>query len=206
MPRNDRYLKGECQHCGGHIEFPVKAAGLTADCPHCGKQTELLLARPPEEPTAPHKGRIWAIAAIVILSLGLVAVLIALNRAQRWAARQKQQASASAAAAVAAAQTTNLPPPEDPWAKLGFKVSAIRLEKSPGSSLVYAVGTVVNLTDRQRFGVNVELDLLDAAGQKVGTATDYQQVIEPKGRWTFKGLVVGKKAVSARLAGIKEQQ
>jgi len=39
-----RYLKGECSHCGGRIEFPADAIGATVDCPHCGKATELMLA------------------------------------------------------------------------------------------------------------------------------------------------------------------
>jgi hypothetical protein len=47
---------------------------------------------------------------------------------------------------------------------------------------------------------------LDGAGQKVGSATDYQQVIEPKGRWSFKALVVEKKAVAAKVVAINEQQ
>jgi len=88
----------------------------------------------------------------------------------------------------------------------GFRVSAITLEKTPGSSLVYAVGTLTNPSDRQRFGVKVELDLLDSAGQKVGTTKDYQQVIEPKGQWRFRALVVGSKAASARLASVMEDQ
>ncbi len=143
-------------------------------------------------------------AAVVILGLGLAGAFIALKRAERWAARQKEQAAASAAAATA--QKEVVPPPEDLLAKAGFKVSPIKLEKTPGSALVYAVGTVANTTDRQRFGVKVELDLLDAVGQRVGSATDYQQVIEPRGQWSFRALVVEKKAASVKLASIKEQQ
>src|SRR2546423_1777099 len=43
-----KYLKGECSHCGGRIEFSPAAAGLTPECPHCGKQTGLLLAHAKE--------------------------------------------------------------------------------------------------------------------------------------------------------------
>jgi hypothetical protein len=80
------------------------------------------------------------------------------------------------------------------------------LEKTAGTSLVCAVGTVNNPTKRQRFGVKVELALLDAVGQKLGTATDYRQVLEPGGQWRFKALVVDSKAVSAKVESIKEDQ
>ena len=37
--------KCDCQHCGGHIEFPIEMAGQTVNCPLC--QLETLLAVPP---------------------------------------------------------------------------------------------------------------------------------------------------------------
>jgi hypothetical protein len=97
-------------------------------------------------------------------------------------------------------------PPEDPVAKTGFRVGEVKLDKAAGSSLVYATGEVTNASNRQRFGVKVEVEVLDAAGQKLGTATDYQQSIEAKGTWQFRALVVQSKAASARIAGIKEDQ
>ena len=80
------------------------------------------------------------------------------------------------------------------------------LQTNPGSSVVYAVGTLTNASDQQRFGVKVYLELSDASGSKIGQATDYQQMIEPNGTWNFKALVVEKKAVSARLASVLEDQ
>ncbi len=180
---------------------------MTIDCPHCGKPTELLLAAPPEEPSVPHKTIVWTLVAVLVLALGLAAALAALNRAQKWATRQKQPTPIRDAAARSVdAEKAVVPQPMNPLAGAGFDVSAIALEKTPGSSLVYAIGTVNNLTDRQRFGVKVELDLLDDSGQKVGTATDYQQVLEPKGEWHFKALVVDSKAATAKLASVKEDQ
>ena len=197
-----KYLKGECRECGGHIEFPADAAGTTTDCPHCGKTTELLLAAPPEEPSVPRAAIVWTVIAILILGLGLAGSLAALKRAQKLAARQKQLATAPVPATNAPAP----PPPEDPATKAGFQVSAITLEKTPGSSLVYAVGTVTNPTEKQRFGVKIELELFDSADKKVGTAKDYQAVMEPQGEWHFKALVVESKAASAKLGSIKEDQ
>src|SRR5258705_3797440 len=196
-----KYLKGICSECGGHLEFPADSTGMTIDCPHCGKPTELLLALPSEQPSLPRKRIALTVLTIVILALGLGAALVALNRAQNWIARQKPAPPLPAGAAA-----TSQPPADDPAAKAGFQVTAINLEKTAGSSLIYAVGTLTNPSERQRFGVKIEIDLFDAAGQKLGAAKDYQQVLEPKGKWQFKALVVDSKAVSAKFASVKEDQ
>src|SRR5579864_2053513 len=167
-----RYLKGECQHCGGHLEFPADTVGLAAPCPHCGNQTELLLSVPAQEPTIPTRAIVWTVIGVVILGLGLAGALVALQRAERWAARQK----AAAPAALAGNTATNVAGPAgaaDPMsATNAFTASAITLERAPGTSLIYAVGTIRNLASHQRFGVKVELNLFDEFERKVGTATD----------------------------------
>lgn len=193
-------LSGNCQHCGGYMEFPAQSAGLTADCPHCGQTTELLLAAPPQESTVPVKTIVFTGIAVLILVGGLVGALIAMNRLQR-AAEQRRTASGPAITELATP-----PKSADPFAQAGFGVSTVTLEKTQGSSLVYAVGTIRNETDRRRFGVKVEIELLDASGIKVGTASDYQQALEPKAEWSFKALVLDSKAVSAKLVLIKEDQ
>src|SRR5262245_66337827 len=40
------YLKTECQHCKGHIEYPSELAGQSVECPHC-KRAATLLSTPP---------------------------------------------------------------------------------------------------------------------------------------------------------------
>jgi hypothetical protein len=200
-------LKGECRECGGHIEFPAESAGMMIDCPHCGKGTELLLALPPEEPGVPRRTIVWMVAGTLVLLLGLGASLVALKLAQRrWG--RGVIAPAREATPVAKTNAVDVPAlnPADVEVGGGFRVSAITLEKTPGSSLVYAVGTLTNPSDRQRFGVKVELDLLDSAGQKVGATKDYQQIIEPNGQWRFRALVVGNRATAARVASVKEDQ
>lgn len=201
-----KYLKGDCQHCGEHIEFPVESIGMTVDCPHCGQVTELLLALPPSEPAAPRRWMVLAVVAILILIAGLVACVAGLNYYNKVLRRIEARRTA-----VSAQKATNAVPgvaenAEDVTINVGFQVSAITLEKAPDSSLVYAVGTLKNRANRQRFGVRVELDLFDAAGQKLGAAKDYQSVLEPNGEWRFKALVVDAKAVSAKVASIKEDQ
>src|SRR6266498_2365187 len=85
-----KYLKGECQHCHGHVEFPAESAGLTTNCPHCGKQTELFLAQPKEEPTIPTATIVYTVIAVFILGTGLVGAMIALKMAQRKVAHKKE--------------------------------------------------------------------------------------------------------------------
>jgi len=198
-----KYLKGECAHCGGPIGFPADSIGSTADCPHCGQPTELTLARPKEEPSLPRKTIVWTVIAVLILGLGLVGAMVALHMAEKRVRPKPEQAAVPLTSA-----TNSEPEPDanDPVVKAGFRVSAINLEKAQGSSLVYAVGTLTNAASRQRFGVKLELELLDDASQKVGSAKDYGHTIEPHGEWQFKALVVESKAKGARVASITEQQ
>jgi len=207
-----KYLKGACQHCDGHIEFPAEQIGLVVPCPHCQQETELALLAPPDEPTLPRRVLIWTGIAVLILVLGFGGALAALKRAQRWAEGQKRARAAAPAGATETAQTqANAQPPADESnatssAQDGLTSSGVTLEKTPGSSLVYAVGTIKNASNRQRFGVKIELELSDASGQKVGAASDYRQVIEPGAQWQFKALVMDSKAASAKIVSIREDQ
>ncbi|HWX22351.1 MAG TPA: FxLYD domain-containing protein [Candidatus Binatia bacterium] len=201
-----KYLKGECQHCGGHIEFPAEMAGMPSQCPHCGQQTDLLLATPPEEPSMTRRAMLWTVSAVLILGLGLGASLIALKKAQRLVRQKEIESNVQTPNTKHQTPNTKAEVSGGEEVQNGFMVSPITLEKTAGSSLVYAVGTVKNTTDRQRFGVRVELELLDGEGNKVGTAKDYQQVMEAGAEWQCKALVVESKAASAKLAGIKEEQ
>lgn len=200
-----KYLKGECVHCGGRIEFPAEAAGTTADCPHCGRQTELLLAQPKDQPTIPPRIIIWTLVAVFVLIGGFAATLVALKRAQRWAEQQRK--------AAAVTQLSNTPPPKPPplpqddaITKAEFRISEVKLEKKTGSSLIYAVGTLENAAARTRYGVKLQFDVLDADGKKIGAASDYQPTIDPNAKWNFRALVVETKAASVKATGVTEQQ
>src|SRR5437764_5048245 len=86
MPKMNKtkFLKGACEHCGGHLEFLAEHIGMVIDCPHCGKETELALLPPPEEPTVPRRALVWTAIAVVVLGLGLGGAMLALKRAQNW--------------------------------------------------------------------------------------------------------------------------
>lgn len=199
-----KYLKGECQHCEGHLEFLAEHIGVVVPCPHCGQETELFLAQPPQEPAVPRRAIIWTGIAVIILGLGLAGALAALKRAQKWAEKLKPPA---ATVAVADSPTNaQLIPETNSTNPQGLSVSPVTLQKEPGTSLIYAIGTVTNSSIRQRFGLKVELELSDSADHKIGTASDYRQVLEPRSEWQFKALVVDSKASSAKLTSIREDQ
>jgi hypothetical protein len=147
---------------------------------------------------------VWTGVAIVILGLGLVSAVVALKRAQRWAEQQKHQAATRPVVEVPpnldAAAETNSPVAQE------LSQSSVTLEKQPGTSLVYATGTIRNTSSRQRFGVKVELELADVTGQKLGTASDYRPILEPGAQWQFKALVVQTQAASAKISAIREDQ
>ena len=191
-----KFLRGECQHCGGHLEFAADATGTTAECPHCNQQTELLL---PTGEAAPASGTsvktiVFIALACLILIGGLIGAMIALKRAKRLADdRQALQ------------QTATNPVPINPFAAQKFSASDVTLEKSPGSSLVRAVGSIKNLSTQRRFAVHVQIELKDDAGKLLDPAKDYTATIEPGAVWSFKAMVNTKGATTARVTAIKEE-
>lgn len=191
-------LRGECQHCGGAIEFHAEHTGSTAECPHCGQQTELMLALPPEEKSPLQKKAIvFTVIAIVILGGGLLAANSALKRAKHLQTQRQPATQVEPARPAISA---------DPFAAQGFRVSPVTVEQGQGSSLVYVVGSITNASNRQRFGVKVELELFAADGSKLGAASDYQKVLEPNAAWKFRALAVDKRTAIAKIAAIKEAQ
>ena len=185
-------LSGICSECGGSIEFPAELVGTVTQCPRCRKQTELTLAAPPEEPTVPRKVIVWTVVAVVVLALGLIVTVVELKHLEKLAARQKDRAAPAAGAKDAAALT-------------GLQVLAFTMEKGQGGKGMFAVGTVVNTSNRSRSRVTLELELLDAGGQKVGVARAYQPVLAAGAKWQIKVPFEGDaKVVSARVTSIKE--
>lgn len=198
------FSKGVCQHCGGHIEFPTEGAGQTITCPHCQWKTVLTIRHAPSVEVgggANVRKRVFlgfGAAAVLVAAAG-IAVLLWLKHTDVQT-RPPQQNPAVTMAPIPPAKPVR---PPDPWH--GLKAGQVSLEKPGDGNLIYAVGTVSNTSGSQRFGVKVELDVLDGQGEKLGSATDYTQVMEPGKEWKFKALVTDRKAASAKLIDIKEQ-
>jgi len=221
--QQESYLKCPCENCGAHIEFPAQAVGESVRCPHCDQNTKLFRLAIPIEPdstsTSRTKSRRILLVALICAALGTaMAIGILAGKKSGESAKNanvnvhpgaevkveiKERAPKNKHRQQAAVKSAKLvSEPTTEWN--GFKPSGISLEKTDKSRLIYAVGTVRNNTDRQRFGVKVELDLFDEQNTKLGSATDYVQVIEPGKDWNFKALVTDSKAVRVELAAIKE--
>jgi hypothetical protein len=201
------YLKCSCQQCGRHIEFPADAIGTSVDCPHCGWPTELTIPPPPELSAPSPRNLTWPVIGLCVLLFGMIASVVGLRLVKQLALKNR-----SGKSGALAAKSTNNPAktgsPAVTAASIStndFIVAGVTLEKAKGGHLVYVIGSVKNETERQRFGVRVELDLFDQGGVKVGRSSDYRQTLAPKADWRFKALVFQSTAATATLASIKEE-
>jgi hypothetical protein len=204
---NDQFLKGECRQCAGHLEFPAAAAGQTIACPHCGQPT--VLAAPVSANRVSSARRLWlTLAAGAIILIGVAAVFLSSKKSDGTvdSGNAAVPAILEKASAVPMVAKVVKPKPSDEQRTNDFAISPFKLEKTPGSSLVYVTGKIRNLTSRQRFGVKIEFGLFDTNGSVVGKASDYQPVLDPNGDWRFKALVMESQAASARLNTIAEDQ
>ena len=144
---------------------------------------------------------------LCVLLSGMIASFVVLRMVKQLALKNRSGKSG----ALAAKSTNNLAKTGSPPVSTAsistndFNVAGITLEKAKESNFVYVIGSVKNETDRQRFGVRVDLDLFDQAGVKVGRSSDYRQTLGPKADWHFKALVLQSNAASATLASIKEE-
>ena len=193
------HFKCECQHCGGHLECPVESASLTTDCPHCGKQTELIA---PSQKSSGSARKFVFIGFALVLLVATGSIWLVKKSAEKKQLRLAAEAEAARFAVRQAAEAEARA--NDPVAQAGWNIAAVTFEKTPGSTVIHAIGDLQNETDRRRFGVKVHLDLVDANGQKIGAATDYQASIEPRARWRFSALVVNAKAVTAKVTAVDE--
>lgn len=212
--KDGNYLKCSCKNCGGHIEFPASGEGATVKCPHCNQPTKLTLDAPSAKP--PARG----IHAMGILAG--VGLLVAAGGAAYFFLHGRNQTAAVVATPVSmAGASTNQPSlgatntsgaadakagPKRAKSATDLNVSEVKLEKTKGSSLVYAIGTITNNSDYQRFGVKVELDVFNANGKKVSTTSDYISILEPRKEWSFRALIPGSHAASAKISTVKEEE
>jgi hypothetical protein len=154
------------------------------------------------------------VAAIAVAVLGLAAgALLFLKHTPATPPAADEPTPPKPPPAKATAGDNNTPPPAPAAAAVrrpksidDFKFGVVHLDKTKGSSLVYAVGVVTNDSDYQRFGVRVKVDLLNAKEDNVGSAQDYKDIIEPHKNWQFRALVIGGKAASAKVNGVTEEQ
>ncbi len=178
--------------------------GSTIDCPHCHFPTPLPNPLKPKPARPPVTG---VVAAVMLLLVAAIAY-------GTWRIHSAgNQDSPSSEASVAAPINKTLsatntgstaapaPVPKD-WN--GFQAGPVKLEKVGEGSLVYAVGTLTNTSDQQRFGVTVLVDLFDGTGGKIGAAKDYAQSIDAGKAWQFRAMVVDRGAVKAEIKDVTQ--
>ena len=179
------------------------------DCPHCGGPTTLIsdpvdaVGRAGASPAWAGR-KFYALAGSVMLLLVLAAAGWALHGFRK--ASSNPPTTTNVASPAAARSSIPHPPAAAPDERDLFAAGPVTLQKTDGSALTYAVGTVRNSSDRQRFGVKIELELMDDRDQKIGTASDYIAVLEPHADWAFRALLTQPKAVQAKVARIEEQK
>jgi hypothetical protein len=202
----DNVLTGDCPRCGGSFEFAAQDAGKVAECPHCGRVTELI-------PRAAQSGKpksfrpLTVSLLLIVAILGLVGFVLHSRPGKRPRVANAPVISAGTAenkpAAAVPFEKPKLPPETETD---DFAISPVKLEKTPGSSLVYVIGKLRNLSGLTRYGVKLEFGLSDTNHEPVGVATDYHQTLEPYGEWNFRAMVLESKAVSAHFRSVREDQ
>lgn len=166
---------------------------MTVQCPHCHVETELHAIQ-----RARRNISGLLLFAVVGIALAVGAVLFLKSR--------KPEPIQKPSPAVQTNIVAPSPAAPRPKALEDFRIiGTVSIEKARNSRLSYAMGTLKNDSEHQRFGVKVELELFDAAGNKLATrASDYVQMLEPGKEWKFRALVLEPKAVSAKVASIQE--
>jgi len=196
------FVKGECRQCAGHLEFPADAVGKIIECPHCGQPTELVEVLSPSK-TSRFQWILFSIG-VFIGAAGIATGFFLIKKSGRAAVSEASvpplRSTNNSTAPVRVRNDPNETRTND------FGVSAIKLDKTEGSSLVYATGKIRNLSSNRRFGVKVELNLFDTNNNQVGQAKDYQPLLEPGAEWHFKAMVMESKAASAKLNSVLEDR
>jgi|SRR5882724_1422080 len=200
------YRKSPCKECGNNLEYPPALAGTTIVCPHCGQWTELVA---PEKPAKRAKSRrVFALGSAVLAS-AVMAIWLHHSRQQgvpRAVEAMPKVATNPPVATMTAPLTESTPSKPGPKSSADLKVGEVKLEKTPGNSLVFAVGTVTNDSGWQRFAVKVDLDLINLKGRIIGRTQDQKAIIEPHQAWQFRALIPDSQAVAAKVAMITEEK
>jgi predicted nucleic acid-binding Zn ribbon protein len=208
-----------CQHCGERSRLPGKPKELRLHplspfpekplkkCPDCG--SEML----PEEKVCPycaeqlrkrHKRNL-----ILASCGGVVVILAAVAGWNAWSKHLKERSQGPALTPAAAFSKVPLAqPPTHPAKSISnLKIGKFYLETDRnGKGPAVATGKIQNDSDNMHFGVKVDLDVLDAAGAKIGAVSDTITQLGPRDNWNFIATVTNTSAATVRFANIKEDE
>lgn len=184
---DDSFRKTSCTHCGGHIEYPPEAVGMTVPCPHCFAATTL--------PGNDVKGRPshwrWVFGLGILLLVGASA---------GWFLFHFQHPNADLQSSV-----IPQPPPADLQRLKELAFWDIALERKEGSTITHAVGRVLNESKHTRYGIEIHLQIADELGRPVGNAKDYIERLDAGQNGHFRALVIKREAATARVIRVTEQ-
>ena len=141
------YSKVNCNHCGGHIEFPAQMLNQTINCPHCqsnivlradiqtqcvppGFVSQGLITEASVSPTAKSHFR-WKLlcgVGLLVLVLGLCSLLIAVFSKARNQRQATDTARESRTSPQSAKSVLTLP----------LALRLMRMYSSPVSSIEYS--------------------------------------------------------------------
>jgi len=204
---NSDFVKGACRHCAGHLEFPADASGQSAPCPHCGNITELVVIDSPSTTSKSGRKTLAIAVALCVCAVVPATILVMHKIGQGRGTGSTAPVTMSSNGPAARSTGPSRPPEVKPVVETNdFAVMPYQLEKLPGSSLIYVTGIVRNLSAQQRFGVKLAFTLFDTNDMPVGSASDYQGVVDAHGDWHFKAMVMVSKTASARFNSIAEEK
>lgn len=108
------FLKCECEHCHGHIEYPVESAGEVVRCPHCQLPTPLVIPGGEEESGIEIGGSkaklvIAALAVLVLVAVGVSIAVFVVAAKKKKGSPPAPAPAAQGAAPAPTAVTTAVP-------------------------------------------------------------------------------------------------
>ena len=214
------FFKCPCKECGNNIEFPESSARSTITCPHCGEWTELTAPKESAKTTI-NLGPALMILCPLLLFLVIAGAIhhfqyatppktdhskpLPIAKSEPKPVPKPVVAPTNPPTQIATQAVVQAPIVHRPKSPADLKAGEVTLEKSKGSSLVYAIGEVQNDSEYQRFSVRIELELISLKGAKLGTAADYKAIIEPHQTWHFHALIPDPKTVAAKLHSLTEE-
>ena len=226
------FFKCSCGHCGRIIEYLAGDAGKIVECPQCKEKSRLpepekLLMVEIQGPPLPvtkncpvcgaemkfldkdclscatmrkkKLRQVWGlVSAIVVVLIFVVWLYI----------RHSKPIGTEAGAIPMKSDPVMLPQPPTRMPKSinDLKPGRFSLEQRKGSDVVMAVGDIANVSENVHHGLRVDVDVLDATGAKLGTITDYATELGARQTWHIVDQVTNSKAMSVKIASIKEEQ
>jgi predicted RNA-binding Zn-ribbon protein involved in translation (DUF1610 family) len=184
---------------GAAKSAPAAKGSFSRECPGCGLEVSIKARTCPACGAVLREGRGFNLKLALAAGLSVAVLAGGIFLLLRSGVLKRSDAPST--------ERTDAPAkPTKPVKRSGrFEVVSHQIEKTPGTSLMYVTGSVLNDTDQQKFSVRVTFALTDKNGRPAGEATDYVTVIEPGETWNFRALILDSAAENARLVSLEAE-